>query len=197
MILKNTLSIAVALATLSTAAFANHITVAGTDTGTFSGSGSNVYGGLTYAAIPFSNSTVGGSASLQLGTLTLTNLAFTYGGTFTVVLDFTLPLGTVPDPQGFSATVSGQVLADGTGGVFLQFGPALAFTFTNANATGSFNLFINNISVDPLNGPQTLTAQITGGQQTPRGVPDGGATVTLLGLAMFGLAAARQKLGLA
>src|SRR5687767_8914487 len=74
---------------------ADEVTITGHTLGSlFSATGTTTYQGLTYTeAIPFVAETVGGTGSVNLGTLTLVPTDDTYGGTFELMLTFVIPSG--------------------------------------------------------------------------------------------------------
>ncbi len=113
---------------------------------------------LTYTNSTFNVTTVNGKASIgaQEGTPNINNLgSFSLlglasdgyeGQTFQLRVTFTAPPGTSPSTQLFTANLSGSVLANGTGGVTVDFNNAPQhFTF----AGGSFDFFVNDIDVTP------------------------------------------------
>ena len=204
------------LAALSLASAAE-ITVTGYTDGAFNGTpgNSNVTGsvsflGLTYTDSTFSGSTSGGFLSIgnvagtpnvdNLGSFTLAATPATYGGnTFTLRTTFTAPTVIAgSNTTLFNATLTGSVSGSDTGGVFIDFNNTpVNYTFSNTTGgqttTGSFTFFPNDVSLIAGGSGVALTGTITGGQQTA-GVPDGGTTAGLMGLALAGLVALRRKL---
>jgi len=182
-----------AMIALSAGSAHAQLTIAGTTSGTFSNPlGTNV---VFNQASPFTVTTVNGQASLgsantagegSLGSFTVSANPFTVptGTTFNFLIDFTQPSGVSPDPITTSAAVSGQVVNNTTGGVFIDFiNTPLMFTFTG-NPTpglpGSFFLTFNDVAVNP-GETVALSARITGANV----IPEPG-TMTLLGMGALG-----------
>ena len=115
--------------------------------------------GLTYNNSTFDVTTAGGFVALggAIGSLTLTGDPFNYAGDFfTLLVTFTAPPGA--GPATFSAELSGEVTANGTGGIFVDFDNTVQnFTFDGG---GTFKFGMNDFSVLP---GQTvdLSGQIT------------------------------------
>ena len=189
--LKSLLMCGLAMAALATSVQAQEITVSGNTNGSFF---TGVSPTLTFTGQPFfTGTTVGGNASFSnLGQFNLLATDTTFNGSFTLLVDFTSPPGTSPDPRPFQASVTGQVTSTAGGGVRIDFANnienPLFFTFNG----GSFAFFVNDLNVEP-----NVTAVLSGGvvgAQVAR-VPEGGSTVALLGMAMVGAAALRRKFG--
>ena len=157
--------------------------------------------GLSYSNSTFDNTTVGGSLDLggdpapgsnfnNLGSFTLANTDAVYdGNTFSVKVTFTAPSSIVGgDNATFTDILSGTV-SGGVGGAFVDFdNTPQTFTFSNAQATGTFTMFVNDVSIAP-GQDATITAHITANQTA---VPEPTA-IAGIGCGLLGLFGMRRK----
>jgi len=160
------------------------LTVAGNTTGS---SLSGTTGGLVFTPSTFSVTTVNGFAAiggatenLGLFSLPLSTTTTNINGMFNLVVNFTAPTGTSPNPLAQMATVTGAVSST-AGGAFIDFTntPTL-ITFTQFGG-GSFFFSVDDVSVEAGNAGATLTGRITGANV----IPEPG-TMTLLGMGALG-----------
>jgi hypothetical protein len=163
--------------------------------------------GLTFVNSTFNNTTVGGMLGFggnptfpgqnldNFGSFNLTNTANMYNGnTFTLRVTFTAPPGiTGGQSQLYTATVMGAVLANGNGGVLIDFGQAInngmMFTFASGTTIGSFTLRISDVSINP---GQTASVDAFIISATQTNVPEP-ASLLLLGTGMLGLGAGLRR----
>ncbi len=155
---------------------------------------------LHYSNSIFDNTTVGNALDLggnpnpgsnvdNLGSFSLGLTNATYSGTFSVKVTFTAPSTIIGGNNAvFTDVITGSV-SGGQGGVFIDFNNTpQTFFFTNALATGSFTMFVNDVSIAP-GGLATLQGHITANQTA---VPEPTALAGL-GCGLLGLFGMRRK----
>jgi len=115
--------------------------------------------GLTYADSTFNVTSAGGFASIgngpgtpnldNLGSFTLTTAPFTYTGNhFDLQVSFTAPPGTTPGSVLIHDTINGVVGATDNGGLFIDLdNTPKHFTFGSGPTAGSFDFFLNDVSI--------------------------------------------------
>jgi hypothetical protein len=114
---------------------------------------------LTYTNATFSVISSGGMALIgdapatpnfnNLGSMTLAGAPFTYpGNAFDLLVSFTAPPGTAPPSAVFTMTFNGMPVATDNGGIFIDFdNTPKHFTFGSGATAGSFDFFINDVSL--------------------------------------------------
>ena len=178
--------------------------------------------GLTFSNSTFSGTTAAGFRALggnanpgsnfnNLGSLSLSTAPNIYNTPFTLVVTFSAPQGFNGGVNSatFTATITGTVRSDNTGGVFVDFNNTpILFAFNDNNCEpnpeaqppsagqttcghGSFNFSVNDVSIDP-GQTVALTGQITGAQQTSSTVPEP-ASMLLFGTGLVGVAGLARK----
>lgn len=206
-------AVLVLAAAFSPAAQASEITVAGYTNGCFgacsppdfSGIQTASILGLTYQNSTFNQGSSGGFIALgtngttpgtqnfnNFGSFTLTATPGTYTGqNFSLLATFTLP--TVINGSNtttYNALLTGSVTDANNGGILLDFdNTPLVFTFSNASASGSFNLIVQDAFLTP-GKTVGFSAFISGAQQSA--VPEP-ATLAVVGAGLLGLVGLRRR----
>ncbi|MEI7986073.1 MAG: PEP-CTERM sorting domain-containing protein [Armatimonadota bacterium] len=156
---------------------------------------------LHYSNSTFNNITVGNALDLggnpspgsnvdNLGSfdLGLTNATYN-GNTFSVKVTFTAPSTIVGGNSAVFTDIITGTVSGGQGGVLIDFdNTPQTFFFTNALATGSFTMFVNDVSIAP-GGKAAINGHITASQTA---VPEP-AALAGLGCGLLGLFGMRRK----
>ena len=161
-------------------------------TTTCSPTGGAVFSGLTYNAGSFDLNTdshghigLGGYPTNNLGSFSLTSAPQDYAGElFDLLVTFTLPTGTSPNPTTLQATLTGQIVDSNSGGVTIDFNNN--WMLFNSDA-GPFLFSVNDVSVAPDGLIQVLSGQI-------QAVPEPATwAMMLLGFGGIGMAMRRRR----
>ena len=181
------------LVAAGTRAQADPFTVTGTSTGTFD-NGLSVLGPLTFTGNWFTFTTeydedlgaeVGGTTGL--GTFSLGSGPYSFTNReFTLTLNLTDPTGASPNPSSLSATLFGRIGTTNTGQVTVDYDGPATVTF----ATGSFDLFLNNVTLGP--GQTLQQSGYVIGNSSPTSVPEPGSLM-LLGAGLCLLAGSARR----
>lgn len=168
----------------------------GTATGCFDAgctpAASDTNDGLVYTGASFNQTTdntgflgLGGTPD-GLGFFTLSGTPSTYtGDLFNLLVSFSMPTGTSPNPTVFQASLTGVVTSLTGGGVYVNFNNTpLLFN----SSAGDFTFTINDVSVTAGSTAAAITAQIQAA------VPEPGTwAMMLLGFGAIGYSMRRRR----
>lgn len=180
--------------TLPSVAFADAFSFSGNASGSFSGGSTVGFYGFSFGG-PIGE----GLTDLKLGTFD-SNREGVFGGEapwhpptdFQLQITFSLENGAGEQASFFTAIFNGTVIATGDGGFVISFGTVpQVFSFGSGNQSGTIELQVMDTSGAP---SDSLIGRLAMQMNSPAGVPDGGATVALLGAACLAMAALRKKL---
>jgi hypothetical protein len=144
-----------------------------------------VAGALDLGGNPIPGANVDNLGSFQLG---LANANYN-GNTFSVKVTFTAPSTIVGGSSAVFTDIITGTVSGGQGGVLVDFdNTPQTFFFTNALATGSFSMFVNDVSIAP-GGVASITGHITASQTA---VPEPTA-IAGIGCGLLGLFGMRRK----
>jgi len=143
-------------------------------------------GGITITNTGFHDVTANGNAffggtNSSFGSLNLSNLPMDYdGNTLDILLTFVAP--TVSD-QTFTDMITGTVTSV-SGGIHIRFSPdeLTGIPYSSPNGSGTFSLFINNVSATE--GQNNVL--ITGGVEAVSSTPEP-ASMVLIGTGLLGV----------
>ena len=185
-------------------ASADEVTFVGSTAGQFNAQAfatTNSILDLHYSNSTFNNITVGNALDLggnpnpgsnvdNLGSFDLGTSNATYNGnTFSVQVTFTAPSTIIGGNNAVFTDIITGTVSGGQGGVFIDFdNTPQTFFFTNALATGSFTMFVNDVSIAP-GGQAAISGHITASQTA---VPEPTALAGL-GCGLLGLFGMRRK----